>query len=117
MTPEEKQFDKKWDSRYKERVENSHTSPSPETRERLKALEITQANIMEKLEELQQSSKESHNALLEAIQKLEAKVDNALEKKAGVWVEKVLYSIGGFIGFGFLSYLGKLIYDATIHIN
>lgn len=58
---------------------------------------------------------------LENIEKMvisfDAKLDKALEKKANKWVEKF---IAGFIIIllsGFCTYLGTLIYKATIHLQ
>lgn len=76
------EFDKKWNPIYKEKINLAHDSPSPETRERLTALEINQQNIMEKLIEFQEDNKEQHNKIVDSLNKLEQKLDSAIEKKA-----------------------------------
>ena len=99
----EDSLDKKWDmSRViQNAIESAHNTPAPETRERLKALEITQQNVMEKLEESIKDNKESHVLMMTAIDKLDKKLDQALEKKANVWVETaftyMLYTVGGIL--------------------
>lgn len=94
MTNEE--FDQKWSKIYKEHVK--HNEPSPETREKLAVLFTNQTNIMEKLDEI-----------VARFDKFEDKLDIALSKKAGIWVEKVLIWLGVIIGGGLLAYLGKII--------
>lgn len=70
--------------------------------ERIATLEANHKNIMEKVEEI-----------LGRFDKLEEKIDSALEKKADkVVVDRILsvaYWVGGIIGTGLLSYLGYLI--------
>lgn len=88
----EESLNEKWDmSRViQNAIDSAHNTPAPETRERLKALEITQNNIMEKLDNI-----------VTAISNLEAKIDKALDKKANVWVETaftyMLYTTGGIV--------------------
>ena len=70
--------------------------------ERIATLEANHKNIMEKVEEI-----------LGRFDKLEEKIDSALEKKADkVVVDRMLsvaYWAGGIIGSGLLGYLGYLI--------
>lgn len=82
---------------------------SMETRERLVKLETNHANVMEKIDELKNDIRESNDTLLGALEKLENKLDLALEKKANVWVEKVLIWFLIFFATGVLSYIGMLI--------
>lgn len=83
-----------------------HQVPSPETRERIKALEINQQNVMQEIQEIKQMIKD-----------LGTKIDCALDKKADRWVEKVLWTVIGFIVTGFFSYIGILIIQSIIHFN
>lgn len=121
MKSDEQKLLEKWGDRklIEETVKsmNLHTTPAPETRERLKALEIIQTNLMEKLEEnqiqnekaqeaLMTSMKEFHLTTNQSLKDMTDKLDKALEKKAGIWVEKVLYGAGAICGAGILSYIG-----------
>ena len=74
----EEEFDKKWTPIYKGHVNHLHDEPSPETRERLKALEVTQNNIMDYLKE----NKEEHKELFNIVEDIDKKLDNALVGKA-----------------------------------
>lgn len=103
---EEEEFDKKWNKVYFERVNEGHQEPSPETRERLAKLETNHTNLMEKIEEI-----------LTRFDKFEDKLDKALDKKANIWVEKVLIWLGVFIGAGILGYLGTLIISTMNHLQ
>ena len=58
-------------------------------------LEQNHLNLMEKIEEI-----------LERFDKLESKLDYALEKKAGIWVEGVIKWFGICVGSGILGYVG-----------
>ena len=60
-----------------------HFNPSPETRERLTALETNQNNFM------QQNSKE-HDEIKQMISEMKNDLKNALETKADKWTEKAL---------------------------
>lgn len=97
-------MDNKWSIRniIEETLKSSHTQPSPETIKRLTVLETRQEDFMIQ-------NKEEHNAILDAVNKLDAKIDKALEKKAGIWVEKVVIWFGVSIGGGLLAYLGYLL--------
>ena len=66
-------------------------------------LETNITNIMEKLEEFQLDNKEQHTAIMEAVNKLESKLDYAIGKKADKWVEKILIWAGMTIGAGILT--------------
>lgn len=103
---EEEEFDKKWNKIYFERVSETYGEPAPETRERLAKLETNHTNIMEKIEEI-----------LIRFDKFEDKLDRALDKKANIWVEKVLIWLGVFIGAGILGYLGTLIIGTMNHLQ
>lgn len=109
----EKEFDEKWNPIYKERVKKSHGESAPETRERLAILETTQKLFMEENKkehrELMASQTDFHFEVKETLKELTDKLDKALEKKAGIWVEKVLIWAGVVIGGGVLAYLGKII--------
>lgn len=78
----EEEFDKKWNSRYKEHVSSGHDVPSPETRERLATLETNLDNFMDILKQSIQDNKEAHESLVGMIKGIENKLDGALEKKA-----------------------------------
>lgn len=112
----EESLNEKWDmSRViQNAIESAHNTPAPETRERLKALEVTQQNVMDKLEESIKDNKESHILMMSAIDKLDKKLDQALDKKAdkesvdkievgkaNLWVETaftyMLYTVGGIL--------------------
>ena len=59
-----------------------------------------------------------HNAIVESVDKMTSKMDEMItkmdEKYASKWVEKLLITIGGVIGLSLLTYLGTLIYKATL---
>lgn len=59
----EKEFDNKWNSRYKERVSSDHYTPSPETRERLATLETNQTFMVQEITEIKQLVKGLDNKL------------------------------------------------------
>lgn len=80
MTNEE--FDKKWNKIYKDRVNQDHNEPSPETRERLSVLETNVSNFMDILKQSIQDNKEAHESLVDMVKGIENKLDSALEKKA-----------------------------------
>ena len=65
-------------------------------------LEQNHLQMMEKLNEYQQENRDQHKEIKEIIEK-------ALNKKANIWVEKVLIYLGTAIGLGLIGYLGKLI--------
>lgn len=98
-------WDKKWDIHkvVQEAIKSSHNEPSPETKERLVALEINLNNMMEKLEQSIQDNKEAHSAIMDSIKSFEEKLDIAIGKKADKWVEKVLIWAGMTIGAGVLT--------------
>lgn len=123
------ELDKKWNIHkvMKEAIEKAHIEPAPETRERLSCLEISQKNLMDKLNEFQSDNKEAHEQIrkdnsngiaqvIQALNILEAKLDEALDKKAGIWVENVLIATGSAIGLALLTYIGTLIYETTVHL-
>ena len=115
----EQEFNNKWNihKTVQEAVKSAHLEPSPETKERLVALEVNQKNIMDKLEEMNISNKEAHNGIVEMIVKIEDKLDKALEKKANKWVEVLVIWVGRSIGVGLLAVIGGLIIKAIIHFN
>ena len=91
---------------------NMHDKPSEETKLRLQALELTQKNMMDKIEESQVANDKAHVAIMDSmrefhlstnasIKDMTDKLDSALEKKADVWVEKAIswaiYLIVGII--------------------
>lgn len=88
---------------------NTHNEPAPETRERLTKLETNHQNLMEKIEENQKLNEDAHKAIMVVVEKIDSKLDSALEKKAGIWVEKVLIWLGIVIGGGVLGYIGMLL--------
>ena len=100
----EQELNDKWSIHkiIQEAIKTSHNEPSPETRERLKALEVSQQNFM-------QENKEQHQMIMEAVSKLDSKLDKALETKAGKWVETFIVSAGAIIGTGLIGYLGTLL--------
>ena len=77
---------------------------SPETR--IALLESNHETLMEKIE-----------SILIRFDKFEEKLDIALEKKAGKWVEGVIKWFGITIGTGILGYLGLLIVKAIEQLN
>ncbi len=105
------ELDKKWDIHkiISEAVQSSHLQSAPETRERLLALELSQKNFMDKLEEFQKDNKEGHQSILDALNKFEERMDKTLETKAGVWVEKVIVWCGITVSLGLVGYFGSLI--------
>jgi hypothetical protein len=94
LSPDEKHqiYKKGWDAR------ELHSEPSPETRERLAKLETNQLNYME------QNTKE-HQELKELIIGIKQDLKETLEKKANIWVEKVLIWIGIAIGTGIVGFV------------
>ncbi len=115
----EEKFNEKWNihNMIQEAIHTAHTSPSAETRERLAVLEVNQDNMMEKLNEYQETNLSSHNSILEAVKSLESKLDSALSQKANKWVEKALIGFVIFVLTGLASYVGKLIYMSIIHLE
>jgi hypothetical protein len=127
------EFNKKWDMHktIQEAVSKAHIEPSPETRERLVALEVNNKNIMEQLEKNQidnekshasimQSLKEFHDSTNLAIGQITDKLDKALEKKADIetqWAESFLKWAGAIIGTGLLAVVGGLIIKAIIYFR
>jgi hypothetical protein len=83
-----------------------HSNPSPETRERLKALEVNQTNLMQEIQEIKQM-----------IEKLGLKLDCALDKKADKWVQSLVTWFLYIVAAGFLGVLGTLIYQAIVHFE
>ena len=75
-----------------------YSSMGAELDKRISLQELTITNIMEKLDDI-----------LKRFDKFEEKLDSALDKKANIWVEKVLIWIGGLVATGILTYLGWLI--------
>jgi hypothetical protein len=106
-----KKLNAKWDLHkvVQNAVNAAHINPSPETRERLTILETNNKNIMDKMEEFQIQNKESHQQIIEAVNKLESKLDCAIEKKAGKWVEKVIWGVIIFLMTGVFGYIGSVI--------
>lgn len=45
------------------------------------------------------------------------KIDEISKNKANIWVEKFLIWAGMIIGAGLITFLGSLIYKATIQLN
>ncbi len=81
---------------------------------------ITIRYIMEQFTEQQKENVKQHEALLksqtdfheetkETLKYMMDKLDKALEKKAGKWVEKVIYGAAIFVITGLFSYLGTVI--------
>jgi hypothetical protein len=106
-----KKFNDKWKLHkvVQAAVSAAHVNPSPETRERLTILETNHKNVMEKLEEFQKTNIEAHQNIIQGLTNLEAKIDGALEKKAGVWVEKVIWGVVVFLMTGVFGYIGSVI--------
>lgn len=84
---------------------------------KLTTLEINQKNLMEQLENMNLANKEQHTLITKSLEKLETKLDRALETKAGVWVEKAIIGAIVFILTGLASYVGILIYNGIIHLG
>jgi len=112
---DEVEINKKWDIHniIQEAIRTSHSEPAPETRERLAALETSQKLFMEENKkehgDLKKSMEDFHTMMFSNMKDLNDKLDKALDKKAGIWVEKVLIWLGVGIGGGLLAYLGNLI--------
>lgn len=106
MTKGEQQFDEKWDSRYKERVENSHTTPSPETKARLIALEDSQKKLMDKIDDLIETVNNIEISIAGLPEKIFEKGD---ERYASKTSEKLVYGMVGAILFSVLSSLLYLV--------
>ena len=126
MENSEQELNKKWDFKkiIEEVAKTSHYNPSPETRERLTALEVSQKLLMEENSKehqaIIQSNEKSQLAIMEslsnfhvsnkeAMDAMNDKLDKALESKAGVWVEKVIIWTTIAIATGILGYFGTLI--------
>lgn len=107
----EKELNEKWNIHkiVQEAVKSSHSQSAPETRERLLALELTSKNFMDSFEEFKINNEKGHQSIIEAVEKLEHKLESALEEKANIWVETLIKWIGGIIGLGLLGYFGTLI--------
>ena len=73
-----------------EAVRTAHTEPSPETRERLMAVEVNQKNIVDNINELKKTTADQHKETLSAIEALSCRVEKALDTKAGIWVEQTM---------------------------
>ena len=126
---EEQELNAKWNIHkvVQEAINSSHPEPAPETRERLAKLETNQQNFMDKLEENQIANEKAHERLMSSITEfhavtnnslkgMEEKLDRALDKKANIWVEKVLIWLGAVIGVGLIGYLGTLLVRVIEHL-
>ena len=76
-----------------------------------------QENKITKLETCYQFMTEKLENIEKMVVAFDAKLDKALEKKADKWVEKFLVGFVIFILTGLCSWIGTLIYKATIHIG
>ena len=85
--------DERWEQ-YKHTMTEEHLKPSPETRERLKALEVNNKNIMDEIREIK-----------DLIKELKFDLKQALNTKANKWTEKVLLWAGLAIGGAIISFL------------
>lgn len=132
-----KELNDKYEHIYNEKYasKNWHNEPSPETLKMLGEqdkligiLQTKQDTFMDKLEQSIQDNKEAHSeiikeaeikhkSLVEMMLKIEDKLDNALEKKAGIWTEKVLIGFGVIVATGLLGWLGSLIIETFKHIQ
>ena len=88
-----------------ESIRTSHTEPSPETRERLI-----------KLETCMEQNVKDHQELKELILGIKTDLKDALETKAGRWVEKVIIWTGIAIGGTLVAFITWLIKDGAIHL-
>jgi hypothetical protein len=92
---EEEKLNEKWSIHdvVQQAIKSSHSEPSPETRERLATLETNQKNFMDKLDGYQEVNEKAHGAIMESLQefhkttnasleKLDIKLDNAINTKA-----------------------------------
>ena len=100
------EFDEKWDSRYKERVENSHTSPSPETKARLKALEDNQKLFMEKMNNLEEKIDDIRVKLTSLPKEI---FDEADKRYASKLVERGFYAFIGAISLAVIYALLEVV--------
>jgi len=92
------------------RNNEGHNVPSPETRERLSVLETNQTNFME------QNTKE-HAEIKKLIGEIKVDLKEALEKKAGIWVEKVIIYTFLAIGGGIVAFLTWFFSTGTRHFQ
>jgi hypothetical protein len=76
---------------------------------RIALLEQNHITIMEQFKQYNEENGSQHKSILEALEKLEIKLDTALEKKAGVWVEKVIWGTVIFFLTGFFGYMGSVV--------
>lgn len=65
-----------------------------------------------------EQNNKDHSEIKEAMEKgfseLKEMIRDIAKSKANKWVEKFLVWAGSIIGLGFLTYLGSLIYKATV---
>lgn len=76
---------------------------------RIALLENNHQALMDLFKSYSEENTHQHQSILEALEKLETKLDNALEKKAGKWVEKVIWGTVIFFLSGLFSYLGMVV--------
>lgn len=93
----------------KELLENNiqqKSAISSDTKKSIAVLEVNYKNIMDEFKNFQRSNKDSHESILQAVKDLQYSIDSALEKKAGKWVETVIYWFAKIIGGGLITFLG-----------
>ena len=78
-------------------------------RERILVLEKNHEQFMKEFITYSEENSKQHTEIKELIEQMGQKLDTALEKKAGIWVEKVLIWFGSIVGIGVIGYLGSLI--------
>jgi hypothetical protein len=112
-------LDKKWKLKnmIQNAIESAHNTPSAETRERLKSLEVKQQNIMQELQDLKLEAKEQHLEIKKLLNDMKLDIKCELDKKANAWVETYMKWFLLFVASGILTLLGTLIYQAIVHFN
>lgn len=111
MTNEE--FDKKWNDRYKERVDTFHNIPAPETRERLKGLETTQNTIAKRLEDIDAHLSAQDKVIDKSDLVLELKLINKAKEErdisnatyAPIIIKTIVYTLISIICMSFVTLL------------
>ena len=80
-------------------------------------LEQNQKTIMEQFKTYSKENEEQHTKISETVLRMEEKLDYALDKKAGKWVEKAIIGFIIFILTGLGGYLGTIIYKLILSME
>jgi hypothetical protein len=90
-----------------------HEKPSVDTQNFMTKMEIEIKVIKEKLE-LMPTKDEMLLCIEQAVDKTLEKAENKFASKS---TERIVWGIMGAVGFSFLTFLGYLIYEATVHFS